>query len=241
MANLYFDGQHYDCRYQDYDRDIDFWNNLEICKEASILELCSGTGRLTSILSRKANKVTAIDNSISMIEQAKAKLLDHKNIVWINSDIETMNLNDNFDYVIMGGLSLGGFNNDDFSKVLKNLSRHMKVGGKFIFDGLTANCKVETIKKPRYRYSYNHPTDGEVNVYYKNEVMDHTEKIQLFYVFNNQLSFDERNVQYYSMESLVKQIILNNFQVEFIYSDYDGTSFTSNSKQFVMSIIKGGD
>lgn len=240
MENLYFDGQHYDCRYKNYKKDLIFWRALPIANSEKVLELCAGTGRLTSVLAKKAEKVIAIDNSSSMINQGRINCSKNKNITWIHSDLRAMKLNELFDHVVMGGLSLGGLEHNNFRNILRYLNSIMKPKSVFTFDGLTPLSMGKDSRDPRYRYSYTHPEVGKVNVFYKNELEKNSEKIQLFYTFGDELHIDEREIFYYTIEYLTKIIQENNFEIVTIKSDYEGTPFSDTSSQFIVSIKKKG-
>lgn len=69
-ANIY-DGMNIDLT------DLEFYQNwLPKNKDACILELCCGTGRLTIPIAKEGYNICGVDITSSMLEQAKAKALE---------------------------------------------------------------------------------------------------------------------------------------------------------------------
>jgi SAM-dependent methyltransferase len=64
---------------------------------SEILELGSGSGRVTRALVERGHRVTAVDNSAAML----AELADLANVEPIEADIETLDLNRHFSVVLL--------------------------------------------------------------------------------------------------------------------------------------------
>ena len=72
-CDLYSDGRHYDLQNRDIVEDIPFYLRQIRKHGEPVLELACGTGRITIPLSSKGIKITGLDISESMLEQAKKK------------------------------------------------------------------------------------------------------------------------------------------------------------------------
>lgn len=79
--------------------DLQFYKRwLPKGKEARILELCCGTGRLTVPIAQDGYDITGIDYTSSMLDQAKIKASEAGlEIPFIEADIRTLNLQEKYD------------------------------------------------------------------------------------------------------------------------------------------------
>jgi ubiquinone/menaquinone biosynthesis C-methylase UbiE len=67
-------------------------------KNRNILEIACGTGNWTTVLAKRAKKVTATDSSESMLKIARDKLSDFENVTFIKSDAYRLdNIAEKFD------------------------------------------------------------------------------------------------------------------------------------------------
>jgi SAM-dependent methyltransferase len=64
----------YDFSYEDFTEDIDFYANVAASVEGPLLELGVGSGRVAVPLARAGYDVTGIDNSASMLAQARHRV-----------------------------------------------------------------------------------------------------------------------------------------------------------------------
>ena len=79
--------------------DLQFYKRwLPKGKEARILELCCGTGRLTVPIAQDGYDLTGLDYTSSMLDQAKIKASEAGlEIPFIEADIRTLNLQEKYD------------------------------------------------------------------------------------------------------------------------------------------------
>ena len=124
------------------DRQVDFSSYcdfaIEKCIENSIspqsvLDLGCGSGLFTKHLSKKCKKVTALDLSADMLSIASERVLD--NTEFICGDICSFELFSVYDACFC---TLDTLNHivlkRDFNLAVKQISKHIKNGGLFIFD-----------------------------------------------------------------------------------------------------------
>ena len=102
--------------------DLDFYKKwLPKNKEARILELCCGTGRLTIPIAKEGYNITGVDNTTSMLNRAIAKAnKEHLSIDFVEEDIRTLDLGKKYDFIFIPFNSIHHlYRNEDLFKVLK--------------------------------------------------------------------------------------------------------------------------
>ena len=71
-------------------------------KDAKILELCCGTGRLTIPIAKDGYNIKGVDYTLSMLERAKEKAFQAGlKIDFIEADIRELNLGEKFDFIFI--------------------------------------------------------------------------------------------------------------------------------------------
>jgi len=105
-------------------------------KDARILELCCGTGRLTLPLAKEGYDITGVDYTPSMLEQAKIKAMEEcLNIEFIEADMRTFELSVQYDLIFIPFNSIHHlYTNEDVFKTFKAVKRHLKKDGLFLLD-----------------------------------------------------------------------------------------------------------
>jgi len=143
MASIYAKyGEYYDLIYSDKNYEIecsnieDYFNKYCKIKPKSILDVACGTGSHALIFAKKGYKVTGIDISEVMIEQAKKKAEKmHLQVVFQVQDMRKIKLNRKFDAALCLFGSIGYMITDeDLLQALKNIRGHLVDDGIFVFD-----------------------------------------------------------------------------------------------------------
>ena len=82
--------------------DLEFYKKwLPQNKDAKILELCCGTGRLTIPIAKDGYNIKGVDYTLSMLERAKEKAFQAGlKIDFIEADIRELNLGEKFDLIV---------------------------------------------------------------------------------------------------------------------------------------------
>ncbi len=96
-------------------------------KDKAVLEAGCGGGQHAAMIAPYARQITAVD--LNTVDIAKEKLISFHNITFIEADIATMNLREEFDIVFSIGVV---HHTDSPDKTVTNLKRHLKRGGKLI-------------------------------------------------------------------------------------------------------------
>jgi SAM-dependent methyltransferase len=124
--------------------DLQFYKRwLPKNKDARILELCCGTGRLTLPIAKDRYNITGVDYTSSMLEQAKIKASEEGLVVeFIEADIRTLDLPNKYDLVFIPFNSIHHlYTNEDLFKAFNVVKNHLKEGGLFLFDCFNPNIQ----------------------------------------------------------------------------------------------------
>ena len=124
--------------------DLQFYKKwLPKNKEAKILELCCGTGRLTVPIAKAGYNICGVDYTSSMLEQAKVKASEAGlEINFIEADIRSLNLQEKFDFIFIPFNSIHHlYKNEDLFKAFNGVKNHLKEGGLFLLDCFNPNIQ----------------------------------------------------------------------------------------------------
>ena len=104
-----------------------FPNRLDDFRDGEILECGCGGGQHTAFVAPYAKHVVAVD--LNTTDLAKERNANATNIEFVEEDIGAMDLGRKFDIVFSVGVV---HHTDDPDRVVKNLIRHVKPGGRLI-------------------------------------------------------------------------------------------------------------
>jgi len=117
-------------------KEVDFMlPYFKLVPGSKVLDLMCGYGRHTLALARKGLEVTAFDNLsgyIDEIEQAATK--EGLRIMPVQSNVLDFTTDQRFDLAICMGNSLNFFNVEDATKLLANISLHLKKSGHLLIN-----------------------------------------------------------------------------------------------------------
>ena len=143
VGDLIYDANIYD-GLNTFLSDLQFYKKwLPKNKEAKILELCCGTGRLTVPIAKDGHNICGVDYTSSMLEQAKVKASEAGlEINFIEADIRSLNLQEKFDFIFIPFNSIHHlYKNEDLFKAFNGVKNHLKKGGLFLLDCFNPNIQ----------------------------------------------------------------------------------------------------
>jgi len=144
-------------------------NLLNPQKNEIILDLGCGSGELTSKIDRHSYKAIGIDNSIEMIKKAKSK---YPTVEFINGDVRNFTISIFFDAVFSNAV-LHWI--PDAVTAIKNISKHMKSGGRFVTEFGGKGCLHIVINEILYLMNDKHISFPVINdVLYYPSVSEYT-------------------------------------------------------------------
>ncbi|MCL5407553.1 MAG: class I SAM-dependent methyltransferase [Patescibacteria group bacterium] len=111
-------------------------------KNPIVLDLACGTGSLIKELNKKLKNVEGADISTEMLQVAKLKNPKNK---FYSQSFQDLHLNKTYDIITCTFDSINYLlKKEDLYRTIKNISRHLKNNGLFIFDFNTTNKKIDS-------------------------------------------------------------------------------------------------
>lgn len=238
VGDLIYDANIYDGM-NTFLNDLEFYQQwMPTNKDARILELCCGTGRLTIPIAKRGYTICGVDYTSSMLEQAKAKATkEGLDISFIEADIREMNLNDTFDMIFIPFNSIHHlYTNDDFFKAFQVVKNHLKEGGKFLFDCFNPNLQyiVESEKKEQKVAEYTTSDGREIVIQQRMRYEKNTQinRIEWHYFINGVFdSIQNLDMRLFFPKELDAYIEQSGFTILHKFGDFDGNNFTSESEK----------
>ena len=119
---------------------------LNIEKKDSLLDIGCGKGRHLIFIKNKIKRLLGIDNSKSMVDEAKNLTKDFVNIKIDYSDINNFSSTEKFDYIICMFNTFGNMDKETQKIFLKRAKELLKQGGKIIISVYSENAKEDQIQ-----------------------------------------------------------------------------------------------
>jgi ubiquinone/menaquinone biosynthesis C-methylase UbiE len=196
---------------------------LDLPRGASVLDLCCGMGRHSMALADFGYKVTGVDLSDVLLQEA-VKRDARCEVTWVKADMRNVPLDMRFDAVVNLFTSFGYFDSDEENaKVLKEIERMLVPKGKFIIDFLN----------PQYVASRLVPYSERSE---SNTVIQETRQIEDGFVRKKilikQLGQPDRHyleqVKLYDLPSFREMMEKTNLQIDYTYGNYDESSYSES-------------
>jgi len=162
VDSIYYDGAHYDRRYETYTRDIEFWCALARSTAGPVLELAAGTGRLALPIAESGREVVGLDVAPSMVAQAQRKRRPATAATFLVGDMRHFALERTFGLVILACSSVCHLLTDaDAASCFAAVARHLRPAGVFAVDVATPHHETATADGQwRDRFGYPDPATG---------------------------------------------------------------------------------
>ncbi|GGJ86576.1 class I SAM-dependent methyltransferase [Deinococcus aquiradiocola] len=126
----------YDHQYDLYRDDLHLYGTLADRASGPILEIGSGTGRVTAYLTRRGADVTGLEPSAGMIRHAQQRAeRDGLTLQIVQGDMRTFQLPERYPLVIAPFNALMHlYTPNEQLQALQNIRAHLQPGGQFVFD-----------------------------------------------------------------------------------------------------------
>ena len=230
----------------DVESDIPFWVK-ESKKDGEVLELASGTGRVTVPIATAGFKVTAVDVSRDLLailrEKARKERLD---IEIHEADMRSFGLNRKFPLVILPFNSIQEIiDPEDHRAVLLRVKEHLKEGGRFFVTIRNPKSFRRDGSKKR-AVEYTDPGNGHRVLYSSRRKIDSRNHIGVSY--QRYREYDEegkligkrlfRNRFYIFQKSEFERLIRSaGFRVKSLFGDYPRVKFTEKSPFMIYELV----
>ena len=241
--NLLKDGRHYDLLNKGVIDDIPFYiRQIEKYSEP-VLELASGTGRVTIPLAENGITMTGIDTSESMLPHAKTKANQKKvNIEWIKADCRDFKLNKKFNLIIFPFNTIAVLHDlKSTESCFSCVRNHLNGNGRFIIDFFNPRLDILT-KDPNERdviAKYPDP-DGKGKILVAEshfyDAASQISRVKNYYLIGDKEEvIVDFNMRIFYPQELDELLHYNGFTIEAKYGNYDESPFVSESpKQIIV-------
>lgn len=219
--------------------DLQFYKKwLPQNKNAKILELCCGTGRLTIPIAKDGYHISGVDYTPSMLKQAKIKAFEAGlEINFIEADIRTLNLQEKFDLIFIPFNSIHHlYKNEDLFKALKSVENHLKKGGLFLLDCFNPNIQyiVESEKEQKVIAEYTTNDGREVLIkqimHYENATQ--MNRIEWHYFINGEFhSIQNLDMRLFFPQELDSYLEWAGFKIIHKFGGFEEETFGDNSEK----------
>ena len=238
VGDLIYDANIYDAMNTNLDDWYFYKRWLPENKDARILELCCGTGRLTLPIAKEGYDITGIDCTPSMLAQAKIKASEAGlEISFIEADIRTLDLQNKYDLIFIPFNSIHHlYLNEDLFKAFNTVKKHLKTGGRFLLDCFNPNIQyiVEHEKKQIEVAAYTTKDGREILI---KQLMRYERKTQInriewHYFINGKFdSIQNLDMRLFFPQELDTYLDWNGFKIIHKFGSFEEEAFYDSSEK----------
>ena len=219
--------------------DLQFYKRwLPKSKNARILELCCGTGRLTLPIAKDGYDISGVDYTSSMLNQAKIKASEAGlEVRFIEADIRALDLREKYDFIFIPFNSIHYlYENEDLFKAFSIVKNHLKEGGLFLLDCFNPNMQyiVEGEKEQREIATYTTDDGRKVSIkqtmHYENKTQ--INRIKWHYFINGEFdSVQDLDMRMFFPQELDSYLKWFGFTIVHKFGNFDEKTFRDNSEK----------
>lgn len=238
VGDLIYDANVYDGM-NTHLNDLQFYKRwLPKNKDARILELCCGKGRLTLPIANDGYDICGVDYTSSMLEQAKAKASEAGlEIEFIEADIRTLNLPKKYDLIFIPFNSIHHlYKNEDVFKAFKAVKQHLKEGGLFLLDCFNPNIQfivdAEKEQKEIAHYTTKDGRDVLIKQIMRYENKTQINRIEWHYYINGEFdSIQNLDMRLFFPQELDSYLEWNGFNIINKFGGFEEEAFNDTSEK----------
>ncbi len=217
--------------------DLQFYKRwLPQKKDACILELCCGTGRLTIPIAKDGYNISGVDYTPTMLEQAKVKASEAGlDVEFIEADIRTLDLKEKYDLIFIPFNSIHHlYKNEDLFRAFNVVKKHLKEGGLFLLDCINPNIQslVEDEKEQKEIAEYTTKDGREVMIKQTLRYENKTQiiRIEWHYFINGDFdSIQNLDMRLFFPQELNSYLKCNGFNIIHKFGGFEEEAFNDNS------------
>jgi len=238
VGDLIYDANIYDGMNTDLS-DLKFYSKwLPKNKNARILELCCGTGRLTIPIANRGYNICGVDMTSSMLVEARNKASEAGlAIEFIEADMRTLDLSEKFDLIFIPFNSIHHlYKNEDLFQALNVVKNHLKQNGLFLFDCFNPNIQYITEGEKEQKEIAKYETkDGRnvlimQNMRYENKTQ--INRIEWHYYINDVFdSIQNLDMRLYFPQELDSYLEQNGYTIIHKFGSFNEEEFTDRSEK----------
>lgn len=240
VGNLIYDANVYDGMNTDL-TDLEFYKKwLPTNKDARILELCCGTGRLTIPIAKEGYNISGVDITSSMLEQAKTKALETGlEIDFIQADIRTLDLPEKYDLIFIPFNSIHHlYQNEDIFRAFNVVKNHLKENGLFLLDCYNPNIQyiVDGAKGQKEIAEYITKDGRKVSIKQKMRYENKSQinRIEWQYYINDKFdSIQNLDMRLYFPQELDSYLERNGFKIIHKFGNFKEEEFNNSSEKHI--------
>lgn len=218
--------------------DLQFYKKwLPTDKNATVLELCCGSGRLTIPIAKEYT-ICGVDNSPTMLEQAKLKAAkEGLKIKFVEADIRSLQLHDQFDFIFIPFNSIHHlYTNKDLFDTLTVVKKHLKDDGLFLLDCYNPNIQYITEGEKELIEIANYTTSDHRKVVIKQamkyENQTQINRIEWHYFINDQFhSVQNLDMRMYFPQELDAYLNWSGFTILHKFGNFEEKEFNDTSEK----------
>ncbi|MFY0631753.1 MAG: class I SAM-dependent methyltransferase [Flavobacteriaceae bacterium] len=238
VGDLVYDATIYDGMNTDL-TDLKFYKKwLPKNKNARILELCCGTGRLTLPIAKEGYNITGVDITFTMLEEAKTKALEAGlEIEFIQADIRTLDLSEKYDLIFIPFNSIHHlYQNEDLFQAFKAVKNHLKENGLFLLDCYNPNIQyiTEGEKEQKTIAEFTTKDGRDILIKQKMRYENKTQinRIEWHYYINNEFdSIQNLDMRMYFPQELNSYLEQNGFTIIHKFGNIEEDTFNDDSEK----------
>lgn len=219
--------------------DLQFYKKwLPKNKEAEILELCCGTGRLTIPIAKDGYSICGVDYTPSMLEQAKMKAIEAELVIdFIEADIRMLDLQEKFDLIFIPFNSIHHlYRNEDLFNALGCVRNHLKAGGLFLLDCFNPNIQYivesEKVQAVIAEYTTDDGRDVLIKQTMRYESTTQINRIEWHYFINGEFhSIQNLDMRMFFPQELDSYLERAEFDIIHKFGSFEEEAFNDNSEK----------
>lgn len=206
---------------------------LDMPAPASILDLACGSGRISIVLSRLNYAVTGLDYKQHLVEHARRCAGDQSGAEFVQGDMRALPFEEKFDLVISFGHSFGYFDEDENSRVLREILKALKKGGRFLLDLANRESLLREFESHSNRWVFK----DEAHIFFRREFDPLTGRLDS-HIHLAREGVPPRSyttsIRYYAYPEIKKMLIDEGFKILEIYGGYDKSVYTMRSPRMII-------